>query len=124
MQVIIGSFLLNPIEQRIMEKAVIKRAKFTSPGCLEYVYLSCSALGDSMINILINESMLWPPVRIDDGFCLKSVSEEDVSTNSQKILSDGLWCRQGFLCDTAEQAVPSQQTWGVMPWLCSFWRQL
>lgn len=96
MQVIIGSFLLNTIRQRIMEKAVTKRAKFTSPGCLDYVYLSCRALGDSMINILINESMLWPAVCIDDGFCLKSVSEGDVSMNSQKILSDGLWCRQGF----------------------------
>lgn len=44
--------------------------------------------------------------------------------NSQKMLSDGLSCRQGFQCDTVEQAVPGQQTWGVMPWLCSFWRQL
>lgn len=47
---------MNPIRQKIMEKTVIKKAKFTSPGCLEYVYLSGRAL-DSMINILINENM-------------------------------------------------------------------
>lgn len=71
---------MNPIRQRMMEKAVIKRAKFTSPGCLEYVYLSGRVLDDSMISILINENVLWLPVCTDDGFCLKSVSEGDVST--------------------------------------------
>lgn len=109
-----------------MEKAVIQRAKFTSPGCLEYVYLSGRALGDSMINILINENMCS-----GRQFALMMVfvwnlwvSEGVISTNSQKILSDGLLCRQSLQCDTAEQAVLGQQVWGVMPWLCSFWRQL